>query len=90
MGVNRVGTSLQQGGHTGRDSKACTKKQERILVVIRDDGVLRKRCPRGGITNEVKRRFADLSEEGRQGVRWVRFASRRACACMCVHAEMCV
>ena len=29
----------------------------------------------------------DLSEDGRQHVRWVCFSSRRACACMCVHAR---
>ena len=29
----------------------------------------------------------DLSEDGRQHERWVWFSSRRACACMCVHAR---
>ena len=91
--VPRIGASLQHRAHTGRESEACTKKQERVLVVIRDVAVLRvlhEGCLHLVVAGIPKSRFAILREEERQHASWVCFSSRRACARMCVHADMCV
>jgi len=60
-----IGTSLQQLAQTGRESKTCTKKQEHVLVVVRDVAVLRvlcKRCLHLVVVGELNRRFAVLRE----------------------------
>ena len=70
--VRRIGASLQHRAHTGRESEACTKKQERVLVVIRDVAVLRvlhEGCLHLVVAGMLNSRFALLREEGRQGVR---------------------
>ena len=72
IGVRRIGASLQHRAHTGRGSEACTKKQERVLVVIRDVAVLRvlhEGCLHLVVAGMLNSRFALLREEGRQGVR---------------------
>ena len=40
IGVGRIGASLQHRAQTGHESEACTIKQERVLVVVCNDGVL--------------------------------------------------
>ena len=70
--VPRIGASLQHRAHTGRESEACTKKQERVLVVIRDVAVLRvlhEGCLHLVVAGMLNSCFALLREEGRQGVR---------------------
>ena len=71
IGVFHIGASLQQDSQTGRECKACTTKQERVLVVVRNDGVLRERCLHLGLAREHNRCFALLREAGREHVRWV-------------------
>ena len=65
IGMSCIGTSLQQLAQTGRESKTCTKKQEHVLVVVRDVAVLRvlcKRCLHLVVVGELNRRFAVLRE----------------------------
>ena len=72
IGVSRIGASLQHRAHTGRESEACTKKQEPVLVVIRDVAVLRvlhEGCLHLVVAGMLNSHFALLREEGRQGVR---------------------
>ena len=67
--VPRIGASLQHRAQKGRGSTACTCKQERVLVLVRDTGVLHEGCRHLVVAGMLNSRFALLREEGRQGVR---------------------
>ena len=67
VGVSRIGTSLQHCAKAGRESEACAMKHERVFIVVRDNGVLRKRrlhlVGTRVLAGVVKGRFAILIVE---------------------------